>query len=107
MHQVAQIAFLFLMNVNDDLLERFIRDQALVCVRRDALDARRLMVLAHNPGISYAAGVLSGTSMQMPTAAIAVFEIDVEDWLDLRESTSMRLIEFMRPKALKKPPTKP
>lgn len=75
-------------------------DSILDCIRSDALDSRCLMVLAHNPGISYLASLLAGRSIEMPTAAVAVFKVDLDDWHNLRESTPVELTEFMRPKAL-------
>jgi len=75
-------------------------DSILDCVRSDAMDSHCLMVLAHNPGISYLASILAGRSMEMPTAAVAIFKVELDDWHDLRESTPLELTEFMRPKAL-------
>ncbi len=75
-------------------------DAILKCIRSDAMDARRLMVLAHNPGISYLSSLLAGEAIEMPTAAVAIFQLELADWCDLRESTPMKLVEFMRPKAL-------
>lgn len=75
-------------------------ESILDCIRSDGGDASQLMVLAHNPGISYLASVIADQSLEMPTAAIAIFDVDVEQWFDFRQSTSTQLIEFMRPKAL-------
>jgi len=72
----------------------------LDCIRADGNDAPQLMVLAHNPGISYVASLLADQSVEMPTAAAAVFRVDLDHWYDLRPSTPIQLVEFMRPKAL-------
>lgn len=59
-----------------------------------------LMILSHNPGLSYLASVLAKESIELPTAAIAVFECDLDDWrefLDLREA---RLVQLAKPKEL-------
>ena len=69
-------------------------------IRGDGIDANQLMVLAHNPGISYLASLLAEQSIELPTAAVAVFRVDVEQWSDLRQSTPIQLVDFMRPKAL-------
>lgn len=66
----------------------------------DGWDAQVLMVVAHNPGTSYLVSSLAGQMMDMPTAAIAIFEVEIEDWSQLRSSVPMSLIQFMRPKAL-------
>ena len=75
-------------------------DSILQCIRADGMESNRLMVIAHNPGISYLASLLAGQAIEMPTAAVAVFQLDLSDWHDLRESTPIQLVESMRPKAL-------
>ncbi len=59
-----------------------------------------LLVVAHNPGMSQFASVLANESLEMPTAAVAVFEVDVNQWQSFGSDTTLRLTEFMRPKAL-------
>lgn len=72
----------------------------LSAVRSDACDAGKLMVVAHNPGITHLVSSLSGQIVEMPTAAIAVFQLSMVDWSELRPGTPMKLVHFMRPKAL-------
>ena len=72
----------------------------LKTVRSDACDARRLMVVAHNPGMTHLAGSFSDQIVDMPTSAIAVFQLPKIDWSELQSSTPMSLVHFMRPKAL-------
>jgi len=69
-------------------------------IQSDGCGVDCLMVLAHNPGISHFASVLAQQSIEMPTAAIAVFELRLNDWGDLPASGHARLIDYMRPKAL-------
>jgi phosphohistidine phosphatase len=69
-------------------------------VRSDACDARRLMVVAHNPGMAHLVSSLGDQIIEMPTAAIAVFQLSDLDWSEVQSSTPMRLVHFMRPKAL-------
>jgi phosphohistidine phosphatase len=69
-------------------------------VRSDAGDARRLMVLAHNPGMAHLVSHLSDQIADMPTAAIAVFRLSCKDWSEIQPSTPMSLVELMKPKAL-------
>ena len=66
----------------------------------DRCDARVLMVVAHNPGIAQLVCLLADQAIEMPTAAIAIFEVSVTDWSELRSSSPTKLIQFMRPKAL-------
>lgn len=42
--------------------------------------AKKLMILAHNPGISELTTRLLGEAVAMPTAAIAVFDCQLTDW---------------------------
>lgn len=74
--------------------------EILHTVRSDACEARRLLVLAHNPGMAHLVSQLSGEAVDMPTAAIAVFRIPGTDWGDVRSGTPMSRIELMKPKAL-------
>jgi phosphohistidine phosphatase len=68
-------------------------------IRSDGLDAQRLLVVGHNPGLQLLACQLAGVSLEFPTAAIAVFEMSAEEWRRLLPST-VRLCDRMRPKAL-------
>ena len=58
------------------------------------------MVVAHNPGMAYLASMLAGKGVDMPTAAIAVFQVTTSEWCDLDSETPLELTHFMRPKAL-------
>ncbi len=59
-----------------------------------------VLVLGHNPGMSYLVSMLSRESIELPTAAIAVFDCELDDWSELGESTNVRLVRTIRPKAL-------
>lgn len=69
-------------------------------IQGDGCDAERLMVLAHNPGIASLVSQLARQWVEMPTAAIAIFEFELEDWTRFSPSRSCRLVHYMRPKAL-------
>ncbi|MGB1926888.1 MAG: phosphoglycolate phosphatase, partial [Rubripirellula sp.] len=58
-----------------------------------------LMVLGHNPGLSYFASSLSNELIQLPTAGIIAFEVAIEQWSDFRVSSSVKLIAIMKPKS--------
>lgn len=60
----------------------------------------RLLVLAHNPGVEALAGHLSGAPVAFPTAAVAVFDCDIEVWYErlLRQRVTCRAIQ--RPREL-------
>ncbi|WP_419933726.1 SixA phosphatase family protein [Candidatus Palauibacter sp.] len=63
-------------------------------------EAERLMVVGHNPGITALVTRLTGEVEYMPTAALAVVELDIEDWSELGRAGEGQLVAFWRPKAL-------
>jgi phosphohistidine phosphatase len=75
-------------------------EQILRTIRSDGCGVERLMVLAHNPGVTEFVSRLARQPIDMPTAAIAVFEVSLHDWSELAEAGSTRLVHYMRPKAL-------
>jgi phosphohistidine phosphatase len=66
----------------------------------DGCDSQVLMVVAHNPGTAHLVCELAGQSIEMPTAAIAIFSVQIPDWSKLRTSSPIELIHWTRPKAL-------
>lgn len=72
----------------------------LAAAQIDGVDSNRLMILAHNPGMTSLVSHFARDFMEMPTAAIAVFETDCQSWKELQPGTSTKLREFMRPKGL-------
>ncbi|WP_222435775.1 SixA phosphatase family protein [Rubripirellula tenax] len=63
-------------------------------------DHECVMVLAHNPGISQLTSMMADRSIEMPTAAIAVFQLNVDYWSELSIDTDTDLVHFMSPKQL-------
>lgn len=59
-----------------------------------------LMVVGHNPGVSALVTVLSRECKEMPTAALAVIELDIKDWFDIEGKGEGTLVGFWRPKDL-------
>ena len=76
------------------------QDEIMREIRSEGMDARKLMVMAHNPGISHAASTLADDSLELPTAAVAVFDLDTEFWASVTKKIDRRFRSFMRPKAL-------
>jgi phosphohistidine phosphatase len=77
-------------------------------IRRAPADARRLMLIGHNPGLEdLAHGLIASgdrdarkaLAEKFPTAALAVIDFDIETWRDLAPATG-RLTLFMIPKRL-------
>lgn len=63
-------------------------------------DAGRLMVVGHNPGITALVTRLTGVCEEMPTAALAVVELEIDDWSGIETAGRGRLAAFWRPKDL-------
>ncbi len=63
-------------------------------------NAKRLLILCHNPGVSHLASVLADRFTEMPTAAIAHFECKLDNWSDLSDASHVRHVQTIRPKAL-------
>ena len=70
----------------------------LATVGGDAGAHRRVMVLAHNPGMSSLVSHFAGEFTDMPTAAVAIFELTSPSWVAVNPGTSARLIDLLRPK---------
>jgi len=64
-------------------------------------DADPLMVVGHNPGVTALVTVLTGVCEEMPTAALAAVELDIDDWAEIAGKGRGRLIGFWRPKELR------
>ena len=75
-------------------------DTIVSMIRSGFSGAKTLMVVAHNPGMAYLASMLAGKGVDMPTAAIAVFQVTNSEWCDFDSEISLELTHFMRPKAL-------
>ncbi len=76
-------------------------DKILQTIRSDGCDASILMVVAHNPGTAHLISSFAEQMIDVPTAAAGVFEVDLDDWADLRSSDSPKMLRYMRPKALR------
>ncbi|MBH5322976.1 SixA phosphatase family protein [Aurantiacibacter sediminis] len=81
----------------------------MALVSENAGDADAVLVAAHNPGLQELALTLVPTEgedelfeevmRKYPTAAFAVFELDIDDWSEL-ESGCGKLVHFARPRDL-------
>lgn len=63
----------------------------------DAMDSA--MLVGHNPGLEGFIRYLTGELEPMPTAALAVIELDIESWKDV-DADSGTIVEIIRPKEL-------
>ena len=78
-------------------------------IREDGGDADTLLLAGHNPGLADMIfelvapknenDLFDEAKIKFPTAAFAVFELDIEDWGDLAEGCG-KLVHFARPRDL-------
>ena len=59
-----------------------------------------VMLVAHNPGLEQLVELLGGRRERMPTAALAVVALRLDNWSDLRADARGELLELWRPKEL-------
>jgi len=60
---------------------------------------KNIMLVGHNPGIEGFIGFLTGTIQPMPTAALAIIELDIKKWKDLASGSGI-VETVLRPKDL-------
>ncbi len=60
----------------------------------------RLLLVAHNPGMEDLVEILSGKRESFPTAALAVFEIEIDRWKALELGVETKLVKVYRPKEI-------
>ena len=69
-------------------------------LQRHAGEAEKVLVVGHNPTLDDLLFVLTGTHEGFPTAGLAVIELNVDHWEDLRLPTRHTLSHFIRGKDL-------
>ena len=69
-------------------------------VRKQAQDAQCVLVVAHNPGLEDLVESLAGHAEAFPTAALAAFSLEIDDWRDLALMSPNRLEGLWRPRDL-------
>ncbi len=69
-------------------------------LQTEAGDADRVLVVGHNPTLDDLLYLLTGTHEGFPTAGLAVVELNIVQWSDLRLPTQHRLSHFIRGKDL-------
>ena len=81
----------------------YLADSATILdvVRRADPDTRRVMVVAHNPGLEELIIQLTGADEPLPTAGLAQIRLPFDRWKDLSVTTDGRLINVWRPKELR------
>ena len=84
-------------------------DTIIEVIQDHAGAADAVLVAGHNPGLqemvfalvppSQENALFDDAATKYPTATFAVFELDIDDWSDLREDCG-KLVHFMRPRDL-------
>jgi phosphohistidine phosphatase len=62
-------------------------------------DKNSIMIVGHNPGMEGLVRLLTEKEEPMPTASLAVIELDIDDWNGLAPATG-KLVEMLRPKEI-------
>ena len=60
----------------------------------------RILLVGHNPGMEDLVSTLAGRREPFPTAALAVFELDIDHWRKLELGVQSKLRHLWRPKEL-------
>lgn len=75
--------------------------EAYIALARTAADnVNSILMVGHNPGIEELVGDLSGHAEHMPTAALAVFKVDIPSWSDFSLDRDTQLVHLWLPKSL-------
>lgn len=59
-----------------------------------------ILVVGHNPGLEELLDLLTEEAPAMPTAALAQVELDIDDWAELEEEITGRLVNHWIPRNL-------
>ncbi len=59
-----------------------------------------VLMVGHNPGLEELVAELSGHAEPLPTAALAVFSLNVAEWADFSLDSEARLLHLWLPKTL-------
>jgi phosphohistidine phosphatase len=60
-------------------------------------DVKRVLVVGHNPGMEGLAQILGRKVVDLPTAAIAVIKVPINDWTELNYGVEGELVALFRP----------
>lgn len=73
----------------------------LASLRHLPEEARVVLVVGHNPGISGWASKLTHRQIELPTAAVACITLPIDDWSTVSGGTPGMLLDLWLPKKLK------
>ena len=75
-------------------------DSYIMAVRRLGVDAERVLVVGHNPGLEALALILTGEPLSLPTAGLVVCSLPITSFAELSLQVRGNLKRFVRPKDL-------
>lgn len=97
--EAAALAFDFEGDIAlDERLYLATPDELMAFLREIPEPCERAMIVGHNPGLEEFIAAILRTIIPMPTAALAVIELSIENWSDLSFDTEARLMQSWRPK---------
>ncbi len=71
--------------------------QTLIGVLSELGSEGSALIVGHNPGMEGLIRALTGRSESMPTAALAVIDLAIDDWASIKPGSG-KLMEIIRPK---------
>lgn len=75
-------------------------DSYISALKKIKKDHRSVMVIGHNPALEELFESLSGKYEKLPTAALAVLELKIKKWPDLKPGVGCKVKKIWRPKEL-------
>ena len=75
-------------------------DQIVKILAEAGKRTKSVMVIGHNPGFEVFLEQLTGEAVPFPTAALALLELNIEDWKQCNNQTRGTLKQMWRPKEL-------
>lgn len=73
---------------------------ALNILRQLPVDAKRALLVGHNPDLEHLLELFTSQYAEMPTAALAQVEIAIDGWSELADEPDAKLIRLWRPREL-------
>lgn len=86
----------------DELDELYLADPEayITAVRRNAPDARRVLVVGHNPGLEALALILTGDPVALPPAGLVVCSLPIASFAELVPRVRGEMLRFAAPSEL-------
>lgn len=75
-------------------------EDVLQVIRETPAEVKQLLLIGHNPALTYLAALFSGNAIQhLPTTGVAWFEFESDDW-EIYTTTPCQLKAFLSPKTI-------